>query len=56
MLAMGATLKEIAKEYDLPLSGVKYHTHSIYKKLSVDNKSEAISKAAALNLIKGAAV
>lgn len=56
MLAMGATLKEIAKEYGLTLSGVKYHTNSIYKKLSAANKSEAISKAAALNLIKGAAV
>lgn len=51
-LALGGTMKVIAKQLDLSIDGVNFHARAIYKKLKAKNKSEAISKAVAMKIIK----
>lgn len=44
MLAEGLLYKEIAQQEGLSISTVKAHIHSIYKKLHVGSKEEALAK------------
>jgi|GEM_PF-2745821 len=43
-LMLGHSNKQIAREYDFTLSSVKYYLQNIYKKLSVDNRTQAALK------------
>ncbi len=44
LLAKGFLYKEIGDKLGISLNTVKQHLHNIYKKLQVDNKTEAINK------------
>ena len=44
MLAQGMLYKEIAQREGLSISTVKAHIHSIYKKLHVGNREEALER------------
>jgi two-component system, NarL family, response regulator LiaR len=44
LLAKGLFYKEIAEEMDLKISTIKQYCHSIYKKLNVSNRTEAVNK------------
>lgn len=44
MLAQGLLYKEIAQQEGLSISTVKAHIHSIYKKLHVGSREEAVEK------------
>ncbi len=44
LLAKGFLYKEIGDKLSISLNTVKQHLHNIYKKLQVDNKTEAINK------------
>lgn len=44
MLAQGMLYKEIAQQEGLSINTVKVHIHSIYKKLHVGNKEEALER------------
>ena len=44
MLAQGMLYKEIAQQEGLSISTVKAHIHSIYKKLHVGSREEALEK------------
>ena len=44
-LLQGASNKEMAREYDLPLSAVKYYLQKLYNKLGVKNRNQAALKA-----------
>ena len=44
LLSQGLLYKEIAEELYIAIGTVKQHTHRIYKKLQVQNKTEAINK------------
>jgi DNA-binding NarL/FixJ family response regulator len=41
LLTMGATNRDIAAKLNLETGTVKYHLNSIYRKLSVSNRTEA---------------
>lgn len=44
LLSQGLLYKEIAAEMNIVIGTVKQHIHSIYKKLHVQNRTEAINK------------
>ncbi|MEP1150595.1 MAG: response regulator transcription factor [Balneola sp.] len=50
-LATGRSYAEIGKKVFLSVDGVRHHIRSIYKKLEVHSRSEAVSKAINRNLI-----
>ena len=43
-LMLGHSNKQIAREYSFTLSSVKYYLQNIYRKLSVDNRTQAALK------------
>ena len=51
LIASGATNREIAEQLFLSPHTVKEHTSSLYRKLSVRNRAEAVQKAQRLGLI-----
>ena len=51
MLAQGLTNQEIAEELVIVVGTVKAHNHSIYNKLGVDNRVQAVTRAKELGLI-----
>ncbi len=51
LLGEGNSYASIAKNIYLSVDGVGYHIRNIYRKLQVNNKSEAIAKAVSKNLI-----
>jgi DNA-binding NarL/FixJ family response regulator len=51
LVATGATNREIAEQLYLSPHTVKEHTSSLYRKLSVRNRAEAVQKAQRLGLI-----
>lgn len=50
-LAAGESYKEIAQNLFLSLNTVQFHVKSIYGKLQVNKRTQAIEKARALNLL-----
>lgn len=50
-LAMGLTNEEIAKKLHISVHTVKAHLESIYYKLKVSNRVQAVMKAIVFNLI-----
>ncbi|MEZ0293074.1 MAG: response regulator transcription factor, partial [Solirubrobacteraceae bacterium] len=50
LIAGGATNREIAEQLFLSPHTVKEHTSSLYRKLSVRNRAEAVQKAQRLGL------
>ena len=51
-LSRGLTNKEIAKQFGLTTAGVKSHLISIFRKLEVSNRSEAVAIALRKHLLK----
>ena len=51
LIAGGSTNREIAEQLFLSPHTVKEHTSSLYRKLSVRNRAEAVQKAQRLGLI-----
>ena len=51
LIAAGRTNRDIADELVIALSTVKSHTHSIYGKLGVKNRTQAIALARELGLL-----
>ena len=51
LIASGATNREIAGRLYLSPHTIKEHTSSLYRKLSVRNRAEAVQKAQRLGLI-----
>jgi LuxR family maltose regulon positive regulatory protein len=51
LLARRLTNKEIARELVIALGTVKRHTHSIYGKLGVQKRQQAVARARALGLL-----
>ena len=51
LIGSGATNREIAEQLYLSPHTVKEHTSSLYRKLSVRNRAEAVQKAQRLGLI-----
>jgi LuxR family maltose regulon positive regulatory protein len=51
ILAAGQTYKEIGRGLFLSLNTVEFHIKSIYRKLSVNRRVEAVAKARGMNLI-----
>jgi ATP/maltotriose-dependent transcriptional regulator MalT len=51
LIGSGATNREIADKLYLSPHTVKEHTSSLYRKLSVRNRAEAVQKAQRLGLI-----
>lgn len=49
-LVQGKTNQQLAEDAFLSVNTIKTHLKSIYKKLEVNNRSEAAAKAASLNL------
>jgi DNA-binding NarL/FixJ family response regulator len=47
LMAEGRTLSRIGEEMGLSTSGIKYHAHSLYRKLGVNSRDELLSLAAA---------
>ena len=52
LLADGRTNKEIAHELFIALGTVKAHVASVYRKLGVHSRAEAVSKAKDLGLLE----
>ena len=50
-LAAGESYKEIGQKLYLSLNTVQFHVKSIYRKLSVNKRTQAIEKAREMNLI-----
>lgn len=42
MAALGLTNREIGKRLDVSVHGVKFHLNSIYRKLGISNRTEAV--------------
>jgi len=51
LLASGTSNKEAARRLFISLATVKWHTSNIYRKLGVQNRTEAVAKGRALGLI-----
>ena len=51
LLAEGKSYKTIADEIFLSVNGVKYHIRSIYEKLHVNSRAEAVSKGRKLRIL-----
>ena len=51
-LAVGASNAEICKELNLKLPTVKSHIYSLYKKLNVKNRIQAVLKGKELGILK----
>ena len=51
LLAEGASNQEIAERLTLVVGTVKAHNHSIFGKLGVSNRTQAIARARELNLL-----
>lgn len=51
LLAEGKSYKTIAGEIFLSVDGVKYHIRSIYEKLQVNSRAEAVSKGQKLRIL-----
>ena len=51
LLAEGKSYKTIAEEIYLSVNGVKYHIRSIYEKLHVNSRAEAVSKGRKLRIL-----
>ena len=51
-LATGMSYKKIAKSIYLSVDGVRHHIRNVYKKLEVNNRSEAVSKGILYRLIE----
>ena len=51
MIAAGLTNREIAEQLVISPETVKKHTGSIYGKLGVSNRTEAVARARALDLL-----
>ncbi len=51
LLATGLTNKEVAAQLFLSVGTIKRHTHNIYGKLGVNNRTQAIVRAGELNLL-----
>ncbi|MDX1699665.1 MAG: response regulator transcription factor [Melioribacteraceae bacterium] len=51
LLAEGKSYKTIAEEIFLTVNGVKYHIRSIYEKLQVNSRAEAVSKGRKLRIL-----
>lgn len=51
MLAEGKSYKTIAGEIFLSVDGVKYHIRSIYEKLQVNSRAEAVNKGQKLRIL-----
>jgi DNA-binding NarL/FixJ family response regulator len=51
LLAEGKSYKKIADEIFLSVDGVKYHIRSIYEKLHVHSRAEAVSKGQKLRIL-----
>ena len=51
LLAEGKSYKTIANEIFLSVNGVKYHIRSIYEKLQVNSRAEAVSKGRKLRIL-----
>jgi LuxR family maltose regulon positive regulatory protein len=51
LLAQGLTNREIAQQLYLSPNTVRVHTHHIYGKLSVSNRTQAAAKGRALGLL-----
>jgi LuxR family maltose regulon positive regulatory protein len=51
LVAAGMTNRQIAEDLVIAVSTVKSHTHSIYGKLGVKNRTQAIAQARALDLL-----
>ena len=51
LIASGATNREIAEQLFLSPHTVKEHTSSLYRKLQVRNRAEAVQQAQRLGLI-----
>ncbi len=51
LLAEGKSYKKIAEEIFLSIDGVKYHIRSIYEKLHVHSRAEAVSKGQKLRIL-----
>jgi LuxR family maltose regulon positive regulatory protein len=54
LVAEGLSNQEIAAQLFLSLTTVKWHTHNIYGKLAVKNRTQAVAKARALGLLPAA--
>jgi LuxR family transcriptional regulator, maltose regulon positive regulatory protein len=51
LIALGKTNKEIAQQLFLSLGTVKAHTASIYRKLDVAHRTEAVTRARQLGIL-----
>ena len=51
LIAMGRTNKEIAQQLIVSLGTVKAHTASIFRKLDVANRTEAVAQARQLGIL-----
>ncbi|CAA9396428.1 MAG: hypothetical protein AVDCRST_MAG03-940 [uncultured Rubrobacteraceae bacterium] len=52
LMALGRTNAEISRELFVAVGTVKAHANNIYRKLDANNRSEAVSKAADLGLLR----
>ncbi|MCB0720111.1 MAG: response regulator transcription factor, partial [Bacteroidetes bacterium] len=53
LIAAGYANKEIADLLSLTLNTVKVHTRNIYRKLDVGSRTQAISRAKSLKILRG---
>jgi LuxR family maltose regulon positive regulatory protein len=51
LMAEGCKYKEIAERLFVSINTVRYHTHNVYGKLAVNNRTQAIGRAKELNLL-----
>lgn len=52
LMALGRTNAEISRELFVAVGTVKAHANNIYRKLDANNRSEAVSKARDLRLLR----
>jgi LuxR family maltose regulon positive regulatory protein len=50
-MALGRTNQEIAEQLIVSRGTVKAHTHSIYRKLEVTNRTEAVARARQIGIL-----